>query len=542
MRACALEIDGSVRLRSLWRARPTCRSAGSGSRSSRAGCRARPRAAPTERLPPQCAQRWASGAFSPAHFGHSMGDAMMTDGRSRPSILSGRPVTAIMPRAAARRTRMDACRGPARLGGRGAGGSRASPACVRAVPVARRRSTVPPGVARVAALAAGLAAAALVRRRPRLPLRDAARPLRGRPGRSCSWSGSGLHARGCASPATSRTTCSWRRASGARATSTCATTSRARTGASTRRGRSRRTTARRGADGRPFPAHSPGLPCCWRPLYALGGRAPLRGRAGPGRRRRWASRRGGAARRAHRRRGGGAARLGAGRWAARSSFYSFHVYTEVPVGAGRSPVALRLLLGGPGVAGGRRRGAAGLGPAVAARQDDPRRGRAGGVVAVVHLRGRPLGRRSSPSPPPWPPAFSPTTTRSSAWPRRSRSTAGVPRDAAARRCARWPACCSTARSACLPYAPVFLLALAGLAALVASPGLGAPARGSGRARCPCCRGGCGGAGSARPRASWCPLVPLLALRPGRAGRGHAHGARALALASALPRSRDHDRR
>ena len=47
--------------------------AASGSRSSPAGCRARPRAAPTERLAPQWAQRCASGPFSPLHFGHSMG-------------------------------------------------------------------------------------------------------------------------------------------------------------------------------------------------------------------------------------------------------------------------------------------------------------------------------------------------------------------------------------------------------------------------------------------------------------------------------------
>lgn len=102
------------------------------------------------------------------------------------------------------------------------------------------------------------------------------------------------------------------------------------------------------ADGRPFPAHSPGLPLLLAPLYALGGRrlcvvamacaAALVGFETW----RLALRATGDAR---------AARLA---WVAAlgppALFYSFHIYTEIPSALALA-LALRLLLDRPGVAG-----------------------------------------------------------------------------------------------------------------------------------------------------------------------------------------------
>ena len=100
------------------------------------------------------------------------------------------------------------------------------------------------------------------------------------------------------------------------------------------------------------------------------------------------------------------------------------------------------------------------------------------------------------------------------------------------RCAPWPGSLSTARSGCCrtrrssgrPGRAAAALArrarlgmAASLAAAVVAPG-----------RCP---GGCGGAGSARPRASWCRCVPVLALALAARVAAVAHGARALALAA-----------
>jgi hypothetical protein len=102
------------------------------------------------------------------------------------------------------------------------------------------------------------------------------------------------------------------------------------------------------ADGRPFPAHSPGLALLLAPLYALGGRrlcvvAMACATALVGFETwRLALRATADAR---------AARLA---WAAAlgppALFYSFHIYTEIP-SALALVVALRLLLDGPGVAG-----------------------------------------------------------------------------------------------------------------------------------------------------------------------------------------------
>ena len=141
------------------------------------------------------------------------------------------------------------------------------------------------------------------------------------------------------------------------------------------------------ADGRPFPAHSPGLPlllapalrprragcCAWSRW-----RWPRRG----ARRRRLAARRAGSAR------DGEAALLGLGRrpGAARRLLLLPRLHRGA-VGAGRSRGALRAAAG----AGRRGRrgggGPPGRGAALAARQDDPGGGGAG-LIAAVRLRGR----------------------------------------------------------------------------------------------------------------------------------------------------------
>ena len=310
-----------------------------------------------------------------------------------------------------------------------------------------------------------------------------------------------------------------------------------------------RTTARRARTAGPTRPTAPACRCCWRPLYALGGRPLCVAVAGPGR--------GGAG--AARSCSAGAPRSPATTrprslaWAAAararpSSFYSFHVYTEVPSARWPSPSRSVSLLAGAGRRRARRPPALlASRPALAARQDDPGRGRAGrrgrccacaGARALAFLA---VAARDGA------PASSPTTTRSSAWPRRSPSTAACPADArrlAAAR-ARRPAPRPLVRPAAVR---------AGLPARARRRWPRSSRRRALGARAPrgarpcwrrCCRGGCGGAGSARPRASWCPLVPVLAVALA-ARRGLARTrARALALAAARPRRRDcarHDRR
>ncbi len=139
-------------------------------------------------------------------------------------------------------------------------------------------------------------------------------------------------------------------------------------------------------DGRPYPAHSPGLPALLAPVYAAGGRAAcvvvlsllaaalcLQVRA-----------------LAEQATGDAGASLRA--WAAAAGppvlFYAFHVYTEVPSALALA-LALRLLLSAPGGAGAAHAALATAAlpwlhvkmiPAAAAL----------GVVALVRLRGRPL--------------------------------------------------------------------------------------------------------------------------------------------------------
>ena len=141
------------------------------------------------------------------------------------------------------------------------------------------------------------------------------------------------------------------------------------------------------ADGRPFPAHSPGLPWVLAPVYAAGGRllcVVVLALAGAGVTIvawRLVAQAGGS----------GAAAFVA--WLAALgppvAFYSFHVYTEVP-SALAAGGALALLLGPPSVVA--AAGAAFLAaalpwlhvkmiPAAAAL----------GVIAAIRLRGRPLG-------------------------------------------------------------------------------------------------------------------------------------------------------
>ena len=139
------------------------------------------------------------------------------------------------------------------------------------------------------------------------------------------------------------------------------------------------------ADGRPFPAHSPGLPLLLAPVYALGGRAAcavllaLLAAALAGETRRLALLA----------TGDEAAALTA--WAVvigpPVALYSFHTYTEVP-SALAVALALRLLLGGAGV------GAAALAGALAGALPwlHPKMIPAAGVLGalgLVRLRGRP---------------------------------------------------------------------------------------------------------------------------------------------------------
>ena len=200
-------------------------------------------------------------------------------------------------------------------------------------------------------------------------------------------------------------------------------------------------------DGRPFPAHSPGLPLLLAPVYAAGGRLACVVAAGA-----WpppAWRRSGARSPCGSRTPDAAVGLA---WAALPGppllFYAFHVYTEARLGPG--PATARSRCSPRSRRAGRL--AAGLAagalpwlhvkmiPAAAAL----------GVVALVRLRGARAGRlrrggggdggrlRRLPA------------RTSSAVPRRSRSTAARPARCPASRSARWPACSSTAPSACCP--------------------------------------------------------------------------------------------
>ena len=279
-----------------------------------------------------------------------------------------------------------------------------------------------------------------------------------------------------------------------------------------------RTTARRGRTAGPIPPTAPACRCCWRPSTRLGGRLACVAAAGPGRRRPGAVR---CARSPCGRPATPAAALVA--WAALPGppvfFYAFHVYTEVPSRRWPWHGALRA------AARGARPWPAAL-AAAPARRALPwlhvkmiPAAAAAGPVALVRLRGRRAGRVR--------------------WPWRSLMAAGylaylqhvfgrpvAARDLrrpARRGCRGSPlarggrACCSTAPSACCPRA--------GVPARPGRPGPVVPplARrggpclvGVGRARCPCCAGGCGGAGSARRPASWSRWCPLLARRAGGA--------------------------
>jgi hypothetical protein len=214
------------------------------------------------------------------------------------------------------------------------------------------------------------------------------------------------------------------------------------------------------ADGRPFPAHSPGLPLLLAPLYAVGGRmlcvSALTLAAAALALEMW--------RAARRLTGDEEAALLA--WAVGFvpplAFYSFEIYTEMPAALALA-VALRLVLSGPTV-GGAAAAAALVSslpwlhlkmiPAAVAL----------GAVAAWHLRGRRLV------------AFAAVSIVMAAAflgyyqaifgvPSPLGIYGGVPRDASG---APWRAVAGLwlDRSfGLLPYAPVFLVALAGLGAL-----------------------------------------------------------------------------
>ena len=201
------------------------------------------------------------------------------------------------------------------------------------------------------------------------------------------------------------------------------------------------------ADGRPYPAHSPGLPLLLAPLYALAGGSacvlalPSAGAALAVQVLR-AARRLGASE---------AALLGLGGLALVPpvAFYAFHVYTEVPSALALVGAALRLILGGPPVA------AAAAGAALLASS-----------LPWLHLKMIPAALA-------WWPRSPSGACADAARPPSSRSPPhGAPascayyhaifgvaspaghlrrraaRTRADRRCARWRDCCSTARSAC----------------------------------------------------------------------------------------------
>jgi hypothetical protein len=212
-------------------------------------------------------------------------------------------------------------------------------------------------------------------------------------------------------------------------------------------------------DGRPFPAHSPGLPLLLAPIYALGGRracvlllAALASLLA-------------LQVRALAQRASGDARSALLAWAAAAGppafFYAFHVYTEVPSALALA-LALSLLLGGPGV-----KGAAGAALACAALpwlhvKMVPAAATLG-LVALIRLRGTALA------------VFGTVALVMAAGygayyqaifghPTPLALYGGIPEDA---RSAPWRAAAGLLldRSfGLLPHAPIFLLALAGLGA------------------------------------------------------------------------------
>ena len=214
------------------------------------------------------------------------------------------------------------------------------------------------------------------------------------------------------------------------------------------------------ADGRPYPAHSPGLPLVLAPLYALGGRAlcviAMSLAAAALAREAWTAARGLT--------GDDEAALVAFSLALVPpvAFYAFHIYTEVPSALALA-VALRLLLGPPGVAAAV---AAALlvsalpwlhlkmAPAAAAL----------GLIGLVRLRGRPRA------------AFAATVALMAAGfllhyravfgvPSPLAIYGGVPRDESGSPVRALAGLVLDRSFGLLPCAPVFLLALAGLGAL-----------------------------------------------------------------------------
>jgi hypothetical protein len=217
------------------------------------------------------------------------------------------------------------------------------------------------------------------------------------------------------------------------------------------------------ADGRPFPAHSPGLPLLLAPLYALGGRplcvVALTLAAALLALEMW--------RAARRLTGDDEAALLA--WALALvppvAFYAFEIYTEVPAALALA-VALRLLLTGPGLGIGGAAAAALLAsalpwlhlkmlPAAVAL----------GVVALFRLRGR--GRTLF---------FGVAALMAVAFLAYYRAIfgvasplaiyGGVPRDADGSPLRALVGLALDRSFGLLPYAPLFLLALAGLGRLV----------------------------------------------------------------------------
>ena len=187
--------------------------------------------------------------------------------------------------------------------------------------------------------------------------------------------------------------------------------------------------------------------------------------------------------------------------------YAFHIYTEVP-SALAVALGLRLLAlarRSPSRAALGAALAAGVGPAVAPRQDDTGRGRPGSrrrrvacgaaLAASFARHGRGHGR----------PVTRPTTSTSSARPRPWRSTAACPRTPRARRSAARArpssrpflrTACPMRPSSCWPWPASLRPRLAGRALWP----LCSSGRPSSRRSCP---GGCGGAGSARRPGSSC---------------------------------------
>jgi hypothetical protein len=213
------------------------------------------------------------------------------------------------------------------------------------------------------------------------------------------------------------------------------------------------------ADGRPFPAHSPGLPALLAPVYALGGRAAcvalmaalsallalltralcLRVGSPEGARLAWA-----------------------GVLLPPLAFYSFHLYTEVPSAVALAG-SLGILLGAPGpiAASGAALLAACL-PWLHVKMI-PAAG-ALGVLALIRLRGRPLlafllvaglgallfcGYYESVFGHPTPLAI----------------YGGIPRDASGSPLQALPGLLLDRAFGLLPYAPIMLLALSGLVPL-----------------------------------------------------------------------------